>query len=242
MTDKDEITLNINNLHKTFNKSLENEKVALEDISCIFKSGTYALLVGHNGSGKSTLLNIIDGRVEQDKGVVTINGIDVSQLKVYERSKYIYRIFQNTLNGLVQMASIRENLALSLRRNKKFRLGENLLQNKDLKMFKDCMSRYNTLLTENLDKKVFELSPGERQAVILTLLDLQKDESPKILLADEPTSALDPQMAKKTIELIKKLASKGWICLVVTHDSNIIKNSFPDNVINFNKGKIYDDK
>ncbi len=230
--------LQISNIHKIFNAGEPNEVYALKNISLNFKSGELVLLTGHNGSGKSTLLNIIDGRIKQTKGEIIIDGNNIDNLKVYQRAKYIYRIFQNTLNGVIQTASIRENMALASKRNTKFKLTSKLVKKSNNALFENIVKNYNRTLSENLDKKIFTLSPGERQAVILSLLEMQKDKEPQILLADEPTASLDPEMAKKSYDAIYNLSKKGWLCLVVTHDENLINGNKHNRIIKFNKGEI----
>ena len=230
--------LQISNIHQLFNEGEVNEVYALKDITLNFKSGELVLLTGHNGSGKSTLLNIIDGRIRQTKGNVIIDEINVDDLKVYQRAKYIYRIFQNTLNGVIQMASISENMALASKRNSNFKLTSRLIKKSENEKFKNIVDKYNKTLSENLDKKIFTLSPGERQAVILSLMEIQKESEPQILLADEPTASLDPEMAKKSIEAIFNLSKKGWLCVVVTHDRDFINSNYVDRIIRFNNGII----
>lgn len=230
--------LQISNVHHIFNKGEVNEVYALKGVSISFVPGELVLLTGHNGSGKSTLLNIVDGRICQTKGNIIIDGLNIDDLKVCQRAKYIYRIFQNTSNGVIQLASIRENMALASMRNAKFKLTSRLVKKSDDQVYENIVKKYNKLLSKSLDKKIFTLSPGERQSVILSLLEIQKESKPQILLADEPTASLDPEMAKKSIDLISDLAEKGWLCLVVTHDENLINGSHYSRRIKFDKGEI----
>lgn len=232
------IELQISNIHHVFNIGQPNQVHALKDVSLCLNSGELVLFIGCNGSGKTTLLNVIDGRIKQTRGHVVVNDKNIDSLKVYQRARYMYRIFQNTLNSVVQMASIRENMALASIRGKKFKITSKLVKKSDEELFHQIIRKYNKLLSENLDKKIFTLSPGERQAVILSLLDLQREGAPKILLADEPTASLDPGMATKSIDAIKALSESGWLCIVVTHDEKFINSGFSDKIIKFNNGTI----
>lgn len=234
--------LQISDIHHIFNQGELNEVYALKNINLNFDPGEFVLLIGHNGSGKSTLMNIIDGRIKQTKGSIIIDNAAIDNLKVYQRAAYIYRMFQETLNGVIPLATIHENLALANKRNSKFRLTERLIKKSNIEYFKEIVAKYNVILSENLDKKVYTLSPGERQAVILSLLDLQSTAEPQILLADEPTASLDPEMAQKSIKTISNLAKKGWLCLVVTHDENLINSNTHSRVIKLNRGEIEYDK
>ena len=220
--------LEIQNIHKIFNANEYNEVYALKDLNLAFSPGELVLIVGDNGSGKSTLMNIIDGRFPQTKGIVKINGQSIDHLQVYQRSKYIFRLFQETLRGVIPIATIRENLAFAEKRLKSY-------------------SFFNTLsikpdLADHLDKKVFTMSPGERQALILALLYIQTKNKPHILLADEPTASLDPDLAQKSFNIIKELSKKGWLCIVITHDTTLIEQHAHNRLIKLNQGILQYDK
>ena len=55
-------------------------------------------------------------------------------------------------------------------------------------------------------------------------------------------ASLDPEMAKKSFNAICDLAKKGWLCLVVTHDENLINGNLFSRIIKFNKGELEYDK
>lgn len=216
--------LSIQGLTKIFNKGEFNELVSLRNIELNFKLGEYVLLVGDNGSGKSTLLNAIDGRIRTTEGRINIDRTEVSNLETYQRAKYIYRLFQNSMHGVIPVATIRENMALARNRHSSWSWVKPLESLHEDKLFEEVISAYRPELKDKLDYKIFTLSPGERQAVILALMELQANVEPQILLADEPTASLDPVLASKCASKIRQYAEKGWLCLVVTHDNALINN------------------
>ena len=63
------MSLNIENLYKTYGK-----KNVLNDISVNFQAEKIYGLLGNNGAGKSTLLNIINNRIFDTKGKITLDG------------------------------------------------------------------------------------------------------------------------------------------------------------------------
>jgi ABC-type uncharacterized transport system ATPase component len=223
-----------------FNEGSKNELCALKDIHLTFMPHEYVLLIGHNGSGKSTLLNIIDGRLKATSGEVKVDGSVIDNLQPYQRSKFIFRLFQETLAGLIPQATIRENLAFAKKRDGKYSLFSFLWKEVHEPLFSSVIYEFNPLLAKNLNKKIFDLSPGERQSVVLSLLKIQTTMSPQIILADEPTASLDPEMSSKTMRVFTELSQKGWLCLVVTHDQNLIHNH-EDRIIRMKRGMIDDD-
>jgi putative tryptophan/tyrosine transport system ATP-binding protein len=234
--------LEIVNIHKIFNKGEHNEVYALKSINLDFTPGELVLIIGNNGSGKSTLLNLIDGRIPQTRGEIRVNGKSIDKLKVYQRSKFIFRLFQETLHGVIRVGTIRENLSFANKRQQSYSLTKALSSKEDEKYFKEVLNDVKPELVNHLDKKVFTLSPGERQALILALLKVQTNSKPQILLADEPTASLDPELAEKSFKIIRELSSNGWLCLVVTHDQNLIKGKEYSRIIKLKDGGIEYDK
>ena len=87
--------LKIKKLAKTFhldNNPL-NDKLALIDINLTIEDGDFITVIGGNGSGKTTLLNMIAGVHRPDCGSITLNNIELSNLKEYQRATYIGRVF-----------------------------------------------------------------------------------------------------------------------------------------------------
>ena len=61
-----------------------NEIPALEDVSVTIQDNQWIALVGHNGSGKSTIARIMDGLVDDYRGTVVINGIELTDDTVWD--------------------------------------------------------------------------------------------------------------------------------------------------------------
>ena len=82
-----------------------------------------------------------------------------------------------------------------------------------------------------------ELSGGQQQRVAI-MRALAMD--PKVLLFDEPTSALDPTMVGEVLAVIRGLARRGMIMLIVTHEMNFARN-ISDRVFYMDEGTIYEE-
>ena len=111
--------LNIQNVHKTFNKGTINEKVALNNLNLTLQTGDFVTVIGGNGAGKSTMLNMIAGVYPVDKGQIIIDGVDVTRQPDYKRATYLGRVFQDPMMGTAADMEIQENLAMASRRGKK---------------------------------------------------------------------------------------------------------------------------
>lgn len=105
--------INVNNVSKSFNKGNANEVKALTNVDLAINAGEYVVVVGANGSGKSTFLNLIAGSTLPTEGKIILQNNDVTNLKEYERSKWISRVFQNPLIGTAPDLTILTNFRLA---------------------------------------------------------------------------------------------------------------------------------
>lgn len=219
MADYSSYMLVMKNVSKTFNPGTVNEKCALKNLDLTLKRGDFATIVGSNGAGKSTLFNAITGAFFADKGLIMLDGEDITYQKEYIRSRVIGHLFQDPLRGTAPHMTIEENMALaylraSTSRNAYFsRVGST-----DKKKFREQLSLLDMGLEDRMKQPVGLLSGGQRQALTLLMATMV---TPKILLLDEHTAALDPATAEKVLELTRKIVSERQItCLMVTHNMN----------------------
>ena len=207
--------LKIQNLSKTFNPNTINENKVFDNISLEVNKGDFIAIIGSNGAGKSTLLNIISGSIEEDSGVILIDGKDVSGKSEYLRAKEIGRVFQNPSVGVSPKMTILENLSLADNKGKKYGLSLGI-NKKRIDYYKELLKEVDLGLEDKLYNKVELLSGGQRQALTLLMAVMS---NPKILLLDEHTAALDPKTSEKIMEITKKIVKeKGITTLMVTHN------------------------
>ena len=202
---------------KTFNPGTVNEKKALNDVELLLKPGDFATIVGSNGAGKSTLFNAITGSFYPDRGLIMLDGEDITYQKEHTRSKVIGHLFQDPLRGTAPHMTIEENMALAYLRAT---TGKNAyfsrIKAQDKKKFREQLALLDMGLEDRMKQPVGLLSGGQRQALTLLMATMV---TPKILLLDEHTAALDPAPAEKVLELTKKIvAEQNITCLMVTHN------------------------
>lgn len=201
--------LKVDNLQKYYG-SKGNITKAINSISFDVLEGEYIGIMGASGSGKTTLLNCIATIDTATAGHIVIDGLDVTQMKLNELSKFrrekLGFIFQDF--NLLDTLTAYENIALAL----------TILKTPTQKI--DGMIReVATLLNiENvLEKYPYQMSGGQKQRVASARAIITK---PTMVLADEPTGALDSKSARMLLESFSKLNKEcNATILMVTHDA-----------------------
>ena len=205
------------NVSKTFNPGTVNEKCALKNLNLELKDGDFATIVGSNGAGKSTLFNAITGAFFIDRGLIVLDGEDITYQKEHVRSKVIGHLFQDPLKGTAPHMTIEENMALAYLRAKTSKNAYfSRINAADKAKFREHLALLDMGLEDRMKQPVGLLSGGQRQALTLLMATMV---TPKILLLDEHTAALDPASAKKVLDLTRQIVAERKItCLMVTHN------------------------
>lgn len=195
----------------------QSEIINFPDFEC--HQGDQFLLLGQSGSGKTTLLQLLAGLRSPMTGQITVNEVDISQLSISEmdhfRGRNIGLIFQSS--HFISALTVGENIALA----------QSLAGNKvDHQKIKMLLSRLN--ISQNINKKTFNLSQGEQQRVAIARAIIN---DPKVILADEPTSALDDMNTEEVLQLLMHQAKEvNSTLIIVTHD-NRLKERFSKRII-----------
>lgn len=189
---------------KNIGKSYVNRRV-VRDVSLEVSSGEIVGLLGPNGAGKTTSFYIITGLVACDYGSVEIDGIDVTQLPMYKRSRM-------GIGYLPQEASIFRGLTVE----------KNILAVLEVcePNEEDRQHRLEELLAEFSISHLrhtpaIALSGGERRRVEIARC---LASNPKFLLLDEPLAGIDPIAVSEIKELIMQLKKMGLGILITDHN------------------------
>jgi putative tryptophan/tyrosine transport system ATP-binding protein len=207
--------IQIEQLHKYFNRNEGHEIHALRGIDLSVGAGEFVTLIGSNGAGKSTLLHCIAGTLPADSGRVLLDRRDVTMLDASRRAAWIGRVFQNPLDGTAGNLSIEQNLALALLRGKPKGLRRGV-SGERRQLFQTALAPLGLGLETRMSTPVRLLSGGQRQALALLMATLVP---PQLLLLDEHTAALDPGAAGLVANLTARLvAGQGLTALMITHN------------------------
>ncbi|MBL9000599.1 MAG: ABC transporter ATP-binding protein [Phycisphaerae bacterium] len=200
---------------------------ALRGVDIDVHIGELLMLVGPSGCGKTTLISVIAGVLDRDGGECTVLGEDFSAMsptrKAAFRGKNVGFVFQAF--NLIPTLTIAENVAVPLLING--------WKRKDaVSAAKDILGRVG--LGERVNDYPSRLSGGQQQRVAIARGLVHR---PKLLVCDEPTSALDHVTGQRVMELLRDIAGRNDLSLVVvTHDQRIFE--FADRIAEMDDGHI----
>lgn len=202
-------------LCKSFGK-----KQILKNISLEVKQGDILGFIGPNGAGKTTTIKLILGLQNIDSGTVEINGYDIK------------KNFEKAISGV---GTIVENpdLYMYLTGYENLKLIENLYKNVDENRIKEVVKLVK--LEQRINDKVSKYSLGMRQRLGIAQAILHK---PNLLILDEPTNGLDPEGIKELRDLLKNLAKKEKMEIVISSHNLAELESFCNRVTIIKNGEI----
>ena len=170
-----------------------NGNQALFDINMTIEPNKITALVGLSGAGKSTIVNLLDKFYEPQKGVITLDGVD---LRDYDTQ------------------FLRENIGLVLQKNHIFdgTIEENILYGNPNATHEEVVEAakksyiYDQImeLPKQFDNKASDLSGGQQQRIAIARMFLK---NPPIIFLDEPTASLDAiatEQIKNSLDAIKQ--------------------------------------
>lgn len=188
--------------------------IILADITLDISAGKNIALVGPSGGGKTTFCNLIPRFYETTKGSITIDGIDIKDIKLSS--------LRNSI-GLVQQdvymfgGTVKENIAYG----KQDATDEEIIEAaKRANIHEFILSLdhgYDTFVGE----RGVKLSGGQKQRLSIARVFLK---NPPMLILDEATSALDNESEKFIQQSLEEL-SKNRTTIVIAHRLSTIRNS-----------------
>ncbi len=209
-------------IFKHVNKTYDNKKLIINDVSLEIQDKEFIVLVGASGCGKSTALRMIAGLEEISSGEILIDDKVVNN--VHPKDRDIAFVFQSY--ALYPHMSVYDNIAFGL----KMRKVDKETIDKKVKEAAEILN-----LTQFLDRKPKQLSGGQRQRVALGRAIVR---NPKVFLMDEPLSNLDAKLRVQMRSEIKKLHKKLQTTFIyVTHDQTEAL-TMGDRIVVLDKGVI----
>lgn len=193
---------------RSVSKSYDGGRIAvLRDVTLNVRAGELVALWGASGSGKSTLLHLLGGLDVPERGELTVCGLDprIEANRLLLRRHRLGFVFQ--LHNLIPDLTLEENLRVPA-----LAIGQRARETKErIRGLAVDMG-----LENRLGHRIQDLSGGERQRTAICRALMNK---PRLLLADEPTGSLDETTGAIVFALLKRLAEREGIAVVLaTHE------------------------
>jgi branched-chain amino acid transport system ATP-binding protein len=212
--------------------------VAVDGVSCAFRSGSLTAIVGPNGAGKTTYFNLISGQLAASSGHVALFGADITRLGAAQRAKRgIGRAFQ--LTNLFPRLSVLENVRLAVQA--RAGAGASLLStwSSHVEMIEKAELYLDQVaLAERRHALAASLPHGDqRKLEVAILLALE----PEVFMFDEPTAGMSVDEVPVVLDLIGRIRSRGdKTILLVEHKMEVVR-SLADRIIVLHQGQLVAD-
>ena len=209
-----------------YKKESDDEKsLILNDLSLKIKAGSTVALVGPSGGGKTTLCNLIPRFYDIDSGKITIDGIDINDMSLYDLRRNVGSVAQDVF---IFSGTVKENIAYG-----DFDATDEQIENAaKLANIHDFIVSLDNGYDTYVGERGVKLSGGQKQRVAIARAFLK---NPPILILDEATSALDNVTEMQIQQALERL-SVGRTTIVVAHRLSTVKNA--DEIIVFGDGGI----
>ncbi len=192
----------------------EDNKEVLHNITFEAKAGTVTALVGSSGSGKSTIAGLAATYLTPFKGVVTIDGFNLSQINLSSYRQHLGVVLQD---DFLFEGTIRENILFP----RPLATDEELIYSVKAAYVHEFTDRFEKGLDTIIGERGVKLSGGQRQRIAIARALLA---NPKIILLDEATSNLDNE-SERYIQKSLELLMKNRTTFVIAHRLSTIQQA-----------------
>ena len=222
VTQKQAISIEVVGMTKIFGSF-----AALEDVSMKVEAGTFHALLGENGAGKSTLVKCIMGYYQATRGTVMLDGVEVNVRNPRDaRALGVGMVYQHFT--LVPSLTGAENLVIS-----RADAPAVIDWKKEMRGLNEFLDRMPFRVP--LDVPVSSLAAGEKQKLeILKLLYLDQ----RLMILDEPTSVLTPGEADEMLGLLRGMAQRKEITVIMISHKFREVTTFCDSVTVLRRGRM----
>ena len=194
----------------------------LRGINFEAKLGEVTVILGRNGVGKTTLLKSLMGVVPVKTGTIKLDGGDITRDTPYERvRKGVGYVPQG--REIFGRLTVQENLRMGLA----YKSGSTPIPAELFELF--------PILKQFLNRRGGDLSGGQQQQLAIARA---LAAGPKLLILDEPTEGIQPSIIKDIGRVIRMLADRGTMAIILVEQFYDFAAELADQYIVMERGEI----
>jgi urea transport system ATP-binding protein len=209
--------LNVKNINQYYGGSH-----ILRDVSLQATLGKVTVILGRNGVGKTTLLKSLMGLVPIKTGSIEFNGKPIQNATPYERARAGIG-FVPQGREIFGRLTVEENLRMGLA----YKSASTPIPPELFELF--------PVLQKMLHRRGGDLSGGQQQQLASARA---LAAGPKLLILDEPTEGLQPRISKDIGRVIRMLADRGDMAIVLVEQYYDFAQELADNYVVMERGAV----
>ena len=209
--------LNIQNVNQYYGGSH-----ILRDVSMQATQGKVTVVLGRNGVGKTTLLKSMMGLIPIKTGSISLDGQDITRATPYQRARAGIGFVPQGREIFARL-TVEENLEMGL-----------ATQKAGAPVPPELYELF-PVLKQMLKRRGGDLSGGQQQQLAIARALAAK---PKLLILDEPTEGIQPSIIKDIGRVIRMLAQRGDMAIVLVEQYYDFAEELADDYVVMERGEV----
>jgi len=197
---------------------------AVKGIDLTIEKGELVTLIGANGAGKTSTLRTLVGMEKKSGGSIVYDGQDTSGVPVYD---FVRRglVMIPEGRGVFAKLTVEENLRMGLARFK----------GRQGRVLPDSVFEMFPVLYEMRHRRGGDLSGGQQQQLAIGRALVSR---PSLLILDEPTEGIQPSIIKEIGNVIRQLASRGDMAILLVEQYYDFAEALADRYVVMSRGEV----
>lgn len=215
---------------------------AVDDVFLAILPGSLTCLIGPNGAGKSTLLGCISGLHPVDRGVVRVNGSNVTQWPMHRRARRGLATVPQTTRPLGNL-TVLDNAAVGMHVRSRSGFVSSMFRppwqwHEEQRVRRGARNALDVVgLGDRASDPAGVLPLGQLRLLAIARALAQE---PELLLLDEPAAGLRAAEKARLIDALRTLSRQGLTMVVVEHDMQFV-GAIAERVVVLDRGRVIAD-